>query len=59
MRRLEYLIRLQKTLWLKENQGKLKDLLSKFEDINIKNIDEIRKEIEAVKTNETSFFSVD
>ena len=53
MRRLEYLIRLQKTLWLKENQGKLKDLLSKFEDINIKNIDEIRKEIEAVKTNET------
>lgn len=59
LRRLEYLIRLQKTLWLKENQGKLKDLLSKFEDINIKNIDEIRKEIEAVKTNETSFFSVD
>ena len=59
LRRFEYLIRLQKTLWLEENQEKLKNILSEYEEINIENIDEIREKIEAVKTNETNFFSID
>lgn len=59
MRRFEYLIRLQKTLWLEENQEKLKNILSEYKEINIEDIDEIREKIEAVKTNETNFFSID
>mgnify|MGYP001694284130 FL=1 len=59
MRRFEYLIRLQKTLWLQENQEKLKNILSEYKEINIEDIDEIREKIEAVKTNETNFFSID
>ncbi|RAL55948.1 hypothetical protein BLM37_00165 [Candidatus Gracilibacteria bacterium GN02-873] len=59
LRRFEYLIRLQKTLWLQENQEKLKNILSEYKEINIEDIDEIREKIEAVKTNETNFFSID
>lgn len=59
MRRFEYLIRLQKTLWLQENQEQLKNILSEYKEINIEDIDEIREKIEAVKTNETNFFSID
>ena len=59
LRRFEYLIRLQKTLWLEENQEKLKNILSKDQEINIEDIDKIRGKIEAVETNETNFFSID